>query len=240
VGQRTPRELVSRLWGPGLCAAPGVGIAPHRRGKARVKRCTRKHIRHGGDPQEPIAVRPPGGTSRGGRPLRQPRALDPDLQPSPAPRPPPTINIVPLCASHMPGGRWRMTFSHQISVADQRARLDCGAVSHRPSSSRWSDATRGCGWRPSASGHGRSSGSLGPSADPPEGLGVRTNQGAARRSGPFAIGPPWSNTESGSTPLIWASPSRCSPAGRLAQLVRARASHARGRGFEPLIAHASK
>src|SRR3954468_4366583 len=27
------------------------------------------------------------------------------------------------------------------------------------------------------------------------------------------------------------------PIGRLAQLVRARASHARGRGFEPLIAH---
>ena len=29
----------------------------------------------------------------------------------------------------------------------------------------------------------------------------------------------------------------CNTFGRLAQLVRARASHARGRGFEPLIAH---
>ena len=59
-----------------------------------------------------------------------PSAAQVSRQARPAPRPPPTINRVLLCASHMPGGWWRMTFSHQISVAEQRARLDCGAVSH--------------------------------------------------------------------------------------------------------------
>ena len=37
----------------------------------------------------------------------------------------------------------------------------------------------------------------------------------------------------------WGLGYTCRPSGRLAQLVRARASHARGRGFEPLIAHRS-